>query len=39
MKNLGIGDDNEDAKYDDDATNEISSFLEILYKPCKKFRY
>ncbi len=35
MKNLGIGDDNEDAKYDDDATNEISDFLDALYKPCK----
>jgi hypothetical protein len=34
MKNLGIGDDNEDAKYDDDATNEISDFLDALYKPC-----
>jgi predicted acetyltransferase len=35
MKNLGIGDDNEDAKYDDDATNEISNFLETVYKTCK----
>ncbi len=35
MKNIGIGEDDDEAKYDDDATNEISSFLETLYKPCK----
>ncbi len=35
MKNLGIGEDDDKAKYDDDANNEISYFLETLYKPCK----
>ena len=35
MKNLDIGDDHEQTKYDDDATNEVSSFLETLNKPCK----
>ncbi len=35
MKNLGIVDSNEDIKYDDDATNEISYFLETVYQNCK----
>ncbi len=35
MKNLGIGGDNEDAKYDDDTTNGISYFLETMYQNCK----
>ncbi|MBA3284333.1 MAG: hypothetical protein H0U27_04650, partial [Nitrosopumilus sp.] len=35
MKNLGIGEDDEDAKYDDDATNEVSYFLETVYQNCK----
>ncbi|MEJ7640735.1 MAG: hypothetical protein WKF36_00915 [Candidatus Nitrosocosmicus sp.] len=34
MKNLGIGEDDEDAKYDDDATNEVSYFLETVYQNC-----
>ncbi len=35
MKNLGIGEDDEDTKYDDDATNEISYFLGTVYQTCK----
>ncbi|MBA3978263.1 MAG: hypothetical protein H0X50_08750, partial [Nitrosopumilus sp.] len=35
LKIIGIGDDNEDIKYDDDITHEISCFIETVYKNCK----
>ncbi len=35
MKNLGIGEHGKDDQYEDDVTNEISSFLNIVHQRCK----